>query len=62
MTINMSVVRDGVKSIHLGKAEDALNSTEENVDLWQNGYLVEEAAKHAPVQWRSIEDGMESDE
>ncbi|HAQ46515.1 MAG TPA: hypothetical protein DCR25_04240 [Rhodobacter sp.] len=62
MTINIHLLSDQSKSIHLGKAEDALNSTEENVDLWQNGYLVEEAAKHAPVQWRSIEDEMESDE
>ena len=50
---------DGVISIHLGHAEDALNSTEENADFWQNSYLVEEAAKRAPVQWRSVEAEME---
>lgn len=50
---------DGVKSIHLGNAKDAFNSTEENADFWQNGYLVEEAAKRAPVQWRFIEAEME---
>tara|TARA_R110002095_G_scaffold100017_1_gene87912 strand:+ start:740 stop:1153 length:414 start_codon:yes stop_codon:yes gene_type:complete len=50
---------DGVKSIHLGKAEDALDSTEENADFWQNGYLVEEAARRAPTQWRTIEMAME---
>lgn len=50
---------DGVKSIHLGKAEDALNSMEENADFWQNGYLLEEAARRAPTQWRIFETEME---
>lgn len=50
---------DGVISIHLGNAEDALNSNEENADFWQNGYLVEEAARRAPNQWRICQAAME---
>lgn len=50
---------DSVISIHLGNVNDAFDSTEENAEFWQNGYLVEEAAKRAPAQWRSIEMEME---
>ena len=53
------VDEDGVISIHLGDAKDALNSTEENADFWQNAYLVEEAARRAPKQWRICEAEME---
>tara|TARA_R110002074_G_scaffold49179_1_gene125533 strand:+ start:2022 stop:2435 length:414 start_codon:yes stop_codon:yes gene_type:complete len=39
-------------SIQFGNALDAINSGADNVNFWENGYLLEEAARLEPKRWR----------
>lgn len=53
------VTENGVIAVHLGDAETALQSPDDNADFWESDELVKEAARIAPEQWRIEEAKMQ---
>lgn len=43
----------GKVTIQFGTALDAIESDADNVNFWQNEYLLDEAARREPKRWRS---------
>jgi len=44
--------RQGKITVRFGTALDAINSSADNVNFWENDFLHEEAARREPTRWR----------